>query len=301
MPLTPADIHNVAFKKPPIGKRGYGEEEVDAFLDEAEQEMIRLLEENNALRNQLQRGGGGGGVDTTMVLNDELAGLAGQLERMQDARDRAEHNARDLQGRLEQARSAVQARPAPAPAPDGEERDVRVLMMAQRTADEYMRDAERESNKVITTAQQKAEKLLGEARTRADAIEGDAHRNHTESMDNLATGRAALLDERRCGSSSPGRCGTWTAPRTTDAARQDPPAARLLRRAGQTTCIRAHRPRSSAPPAARRDRSSSARVVSWATAEVCRCCGARRSAISRYRIASRSRPRSRASARAVSA
>ena len=33
MPLTPADIHNVAFKKPPIGKRGYDEEEVDAFLD----------------------------------------------------------------------------------------------------------------------------------------------------------------------------------------------------------------------------------------------------------------------------
>jgi DivIVA domain-containing protein len=26
MPLTPADVHNVAFKKPPIGKRGYDEE-----------------------------------------------------------------------------------------------------------------------------------------------------------------------------------------------------------------------------------------------------------------------------------
>ncbi|PZS34923.1 MAG: hypothetical protein DLM59_03835, partial [Pseudonocardiales bacterium] len=25
MPLTPADVHNVAFKKPPIGKRGYDE------------------------------------------------------------------------------------------------------------------------------------------------------------------------------------------------------------------------------------------------------------------------------------
>ena len=59
MPLTPADIHNVAFKKPPIGKRGYDEEEVDAFLDEVEQELIRLLEENNSLRNQASRGGGG--------------------------------------------------------------------------------------------------------------------------------------------------------------------------------------------------------------------------------------------------
>ena len=50
MPLTPADVHNVAFKKPPIGKRGYDEEEVDAFLDEVERELARLIEENNELK-----------------------------------------------------------------------------------------------------------------------------------------------------------------------------------------------------------------------------------------------------------
>lgn len=33
MQLTPADVHNVAFSKPPIGKRGYNEDEVDQFLD----------------------------------------------------------------------------------------------------------------------------------------------------------------------------------------------------------------------------------------------------------------------------
>ena len=38
MPLTPADVHNVAFSKPPIGKRGYNEDEVDAFLDLVETE-----------------------------------------------------------------------------------------------------------------------------------------------------------------------------------------------------------------------------------------------------------------------
>lgn len=31
--LTPEMVHNIAFKKPPLGKRGYDEEEVDAFLD----------------------------------------------------------------------------------------------------------------------------------------------------------------------------------------------------------------------------------------------------------------------------
>ena len=49
MPLTPADVHNVAFKKPSIGKRGYDEDEVDAFLDVVEAELSRLIEENAEL------------------------------------------------------------------------------------------------------------------------------------------------------------------------------------------------------------------------------------------------------------
>lgn len=34
--LTAEQVHNVAFGKPPIGKRGYNEDEVDAFLDVVE-------------------------------------------------------------------------------------------------------------------------------------------------------------------------------------------------------------------------------------------------------------------------
>src|SRR3981081_2595891 len=56
MPLTPAKVHNVAFKKPPIGKRGYDEEEVDAFLDIVEVELSRLIEENNDLRSRAGSG-----------------------------------------------------------------------------------------------------------------------------------------------------------------------------------------------------------------------------------------------------
>src|ERR1700761_7719881 len=56
MPLTPAEVHNVAFKKPPIGKRGYDEEEVDAFLDIVEVELSRLIEENNDLRARMGSG-----------------------------------------------------------------------------------------------------------------------------------------------------------------------------------------------------------------------------------------------------
>ena len=55
MPLTPADVHNVAFSKPPIGKRGYHEDEVDAFLERVEAELARLIEENNDLRDRVEQ------------------------------------------------------------------------------------------------------------------------------------------------------------------------------------------------------------------------------------------------------
>ena len=45
--LTAEQVHNVAFSKPPWGKRGYNEDEVDAFLDRVEaalrDPMRRLL------------------------------------------------------------------------------------------------------------------------------------------------------------------------------------------------------------------------------------------------------------------
>ena len=67
MPLTPADVHNVAFSKPPIGKRGYNEDEVDAFLDLVENELTRLIEENADLRQRVaeldqELASAGGGV-----------------------------------------------------------------------------------------------------------------------------------------------------------------------------------------------------------------------------------------------
>jgi DivIVA domain-containing protein len=34
--ITPEDVHNVAFSKPPIGQRGYNQDEVDAFLNRVE-------------------------------------------------------------------------------------------------------------------------------------------------------------------------------------------------------------------------------------------------------------------------
>ncbi|WP_454561780.1 DivIVA domain-containing protein [Mycobacterium haemophilum] len=52
MTLTPADVHNVAFSRARIGKRGYSEQEVDIFIDLVEQELTRHIEEDVELRNR---------------------------------------------------------------------------------------------------------------------------------------------------------------------------------------------------------------------------------------------------------
>jgi DivIVA domain-containing protein len=193
MPLTPADIHNIAFKKPPIGKRGYDEEEVDAFLDEVEQELIRLREENGSLHGQIQHGGPAAAANPSAALNAELAGVAAQLDRLQEARDRAEQNARSLQAQLEQAR----ATPAPAlgGGSDSDDRGARVLMMAQRTADDHLQDARRESEALLSDARAKSDQVLSEAQLKAGTLEADARRNHTEAMNSLVDKRAAMLEE----------------------------------------------------------------------------------------------------------
>src|SRR5262245_32899245 len=100
MPLTPADVHNVAFKKPPIGKRGYDEEEVDAFLDEVERELARLVEENNQLR-----GGVPVGPPGDMRHSGEFADLRTQLDRLAREKAAAEQAARSLEAEIQSMRA----------------------------------------------------------------------------------------------------------------------------------------------------------------------------------------------------
>jgi DivIVA domain-containing protein len=192
MPLTPADVHNVAFKKPPIGKRGYDEEEVDAFLDEVERELARLIEENNELRAQAERGGGrsvGGGGASDSRLAAELAELQSQFDRVQREKSAAEQAARGMQAELDQLRTSGGAGVGGG---DGEQQALRVLMMAQRTADDHVNDARREADKLLSDARAKAEEVTREARAKADALERDARQRHQEAIAGLDTKRTAL-------------------------------------------------------------------------------------------------------------
>jgi DivIVA domain-containing protein len=74
--LTPADVRNVAFSKPPIGRRGYDEEQVDAFLDQVERTLAAMGEEIEMLRAQLRGGPGsssyGAANDPVLVELDQI-------------------------------------------------------------------------------------------------------------------------------------------------------------------------------------------------------------------------------------
>jgi DivIVA domain-containing protein len=205
MPLTPADVHNVAFSKPPIGKRGYNEDEVDAFLDLVENELTRLIEENSDLRQRINE------------LDQELA------------------SARANEGAGPTQAMPVYQPPKPEPAPPppqatviGEDQAIkaaRVLALAQDTADrvtnsaktesekmlvdarvnadQILGDARREAENTVAEARQRADAMLADAQTRsesqlrqaqekADALQADAERKHSEIMGTINQQRSVL-------------------------------------------------------------------------------------------------------------
>ncbi|WP_454561085.1 DivIVA domain-containing protein [Mycobacterium haemophilum] len=110
MALTPADVHNVAFSKPRIGKRGYCEEEVDLFLDLVEEELVGHIERNaelcslNAeLRNRVA------GLDKREA---ELADRQAELAQRYAAVTQRERQVGEQEARLCQQEAAIARREA---------------------------------------------------------------------------------------------------------------------------------------------------------------------------------------------
>jgi DivIVA domain-containing protein len=187
--LTPADIHNAAFGKATLGKRGYDEEQVDALLDEVSMEMISLLEENA----ELERRTGGAPADNGAAADAEaaatLAAITAELNRARQAAERAAQRADGLRRELDQARRA----PVPAPSIVPPESVGRVLAMAQHTADQHLNDAHQESEALLTEAQEKSGRLVREAREKAGDIEQDARLRHAQAEADLENRHAGAL------------------------------------------------------------------------------------------------------------
>ena len=191
MPLTPADVRNKQFSTTRL-RPGYDEEEVDAFLDEVEAELDRLIQENEELRAKLAevlRGGGKPAMALSSPLSDPRPDTMEQppmeqpmMRRPEPMMDRPYH------------------------AEDNMDTAARVLSLAQQTADQAIADARREADEtlgrarreadeVLTKARRQAEQITGDARARAESLERDAQERHRQAMGSLVTQREEL--ERR--------------------------------------------------------------------------------------------------------
>jgi DivIVA domain-containing protein len=129
MPLTPNDVVNKQFAKV---FRGYDMEEVDAFLDEVEEELKRLLTEKAQL----------------------------------------ESRSAQPAARAPEAAPVAAATPPPVSAPDPEDSQqaaLRTLLMAQRTADQAIEEARAEADKVLAEARYRASQVDNEINARTTA------------------------------------------------------------------------------------------------------------------------------------
>ncbi|GAA0520226.1 cell division initiation protein [Saccharopolyspora subtropica] len=184
MGLTPADVHNVAFSKPPIGKRGYNEDEVDAFLDLVEAELARLVEENNDLRSQVEQ-------------------LEAQLQSAQVELDDARSQAASVSAAPAAPEEPRRLTPVPAPSPveqtspggDHHVQAAKVLGLAQEMADRLTGEAKAEADGMLAEARTKAEQLLSEARSKSDSMVNES-RTRAETMLNDARTRAETLERQ---------------------------------------------------------------------------------------------------------
>jgi DivIVA domain-containing protein len=53
--LTPAELQTVHFRRAPLGRRGFDEDQVRAFLGQVEQELVRVLNEKAAMQHEVGR------------------------------------------------------------------------------------------------------------------------------------------------------------------------------------------------------------------------------------------------------
>jgi DivIVA domain-containing protein len=185
MPLTPADVHNVAFSKPPIGKRGYNEDEVDAFLDLVENELSRLIEENSDLRQRVAE------LDSELGSARSGGGASQPTQTLPVYEPEPEP-----QPEPTPAPQPVYEAPAAQPAAATEDQHLRaakVLSLAQDTADrltdgaraeseKMLSDARAQADAMVTEARQTAETTINEARQRADAMLADAQSRSEEQL-----------------------------------------------------------------------------------------------------------------------
>src|SRR4051794_10511664 len=145
MPLTPQQIRDKVFTATRF-KAGYSEQEVDDFLEEVEREIGRLMAENTELRRQLELRG------ETPVVTGQPAPAAAEAEPVDAhpaAAAPAASAAAGVPGTAGATAADVVSTESDLP-PDTEAEQLlrRTLVLAQRTAEEAIREARKDADKM---------------------------------------------------------------------------------------------------------------------------------------------------------
>ena len=172
MPLMPADVRNVTFSKPPLGKRGYHEDEVDAFLDLVQAELARLIEENTNLRNQVE-----------------------QLDQQRRAAPVDTGNNLRPVGAPARAMSPIRPPITEQTSSDDDHyvHAVKVLSLAQAMAERLTGEAKTEADGMLSETRTTSEQLLSQARLKAEGMVNEA-RTRAETMLNAGRITTETLD-----------------------------------------------------------------------------------------------------------
>jgi DivIVA domain-containing protein len=170
MPLTPQEVASKVFG-PTRMRRGYDENEVDAFLDQVEAELTRLTTENERLRQELGQGRNG-------AASPVAATSAPPATETPDPLVKATPEAPAAEPVVEPA-AAVEPVAVAAPPDDTavEQRVARMLVLAQQTADAAVHEAQTDADRTRGNARVEAERVLSEARSRAAEEIGSLERN----------------------------------------------------------------------------------------------------------------------------
>jgi DivIVA domain-containing protein len=139
--LTPDEVQSASFPLSRLGRRGYDEEHVRAFLRQVERELVTLLNEKVSLWNEVER------LRRRIIAGMKTSGDGGVLFGREDAHVHA----------------------------------VRILSNAQLTADRYVADAQAYSNRLTEEARSRRDEILTEAQQHADMVLAEAQSRAREA------------------------------------------------------------------------------------------------------------------------
>ena len=172
MPLTPTDVANKQFR---IAFRGYSLDEVDAFLDEVETELSRLLQNNAGVKDE--------------------AGPSSALAAPAAALESAPRPAPGLEGQEQALRTLLLAQRTADEAIAEARAEADQMVTAARTeAEAALGSARSEATSTLDSSRSEAESTLVKARSEAESTLSGA-RAEAESTLGAAQAKAARVDE----------------------------------------------------------------------------------------------------------